>query len=557
MTYKEYVVTLYKFEDLESFYEDMENVDGNLYIPNRAVTLSKRRPVSRNTHYLMTYDEAELVRQDPRVEAVELSMEETGTFFTPSWVETSTNWSKTNTVSSTFKNWGLLRSIEGEQRANWGSDGTGNVSGTVGINASGKNVDVVIVDGHINPLHPEYSKNIDGTGGSRVIQYNWFELIPTVTSGSAGTYTYTPYIDPTYPDDNGNGISDRTDNNNHGAHVAGIVAGNTQGWAKDSNIYNLSPYSSDQNFDNFNFSVSTFLDYIKIWHRYKALNPVTGVKNPTVTNHSYGITSVVDITTITTVRYRGTIINGPFTENQLLSYGIFNEGGYTSTVSRNAGIEADLQDLINEGIIVISAAGNSYSKIDNYSVQNSDDYNNYYSNGTNTYYYNRGTFSAAPGVICVGGIGALSDDSKITYSNCGPRVDLYAPGEYVMSSINSNSGIYATDPRNSNFYITKKSGSSMASPQVAGVVACILETWPRASQTQITEYLKTHAKKDQIASTTGGPADYTDLQGSENNFLFFFKERKDSGQISPKLNHSLRPIAGLAWPRSRIFQYGR
>ena len=29
-------------------------------------------------------------------------------------------------------------------------------------------------------------------------------------------------------------------------HVAGTVAGNTQGWARDSNIYYISPYSGTQ-----------------------------------------------------------------------------------------------------------------------------------------------------------------------------------------------------------------------------------------------------------------------------------------------------------------------
>jgi hypothetical protein len=34
---KEWIVTLHRKEDLESFYADMETEGGNLFIPNRAV----------------------------------------------------------------------------------------------------------------------------------------------------------------------------------------------------------------------------------------------------------------------------------------------------------------------------------------------------------------------------------------------------------------------------------------------------------------------------------------------------------------------------------------
>jgi hypothetical protein len=61
---REWIVTLYRHEDLESFYEDMETPGGNLFIPNRRVDLVKRRPMSRNTHYMLTNEEAELLKLD-------------------------------------------------------------------------------------------------------------------------------------------------------------------------------------------------------------------------------------------------------------------------------------------------------------------------------------------------------------------------------------------------------------------------------------------------------------------------------------------------------------
>ena len=551
MQEREYVITLHKHEDLDSFYDDMETLGGALFIPNRVISLVNRRPVSRNTHYRLTDEEAALIRNDSRVMAVELSIEEAGLEIRPSWTQSSTFWNKSNSVSATFKNWGLLRSVEGQQRASWGSDGVPNASGTINVTASGKHVDIGVVDGHMNPAHPEFSVNVDGTGGTRVNQYNWFSLTTTVTGGgSNGTYVYTPYVDPSYPTLDSNGYSARTADNDHGAHVAGILSGNTQGWAHDANIYNISPYSTSQG------ATSYFLDYIKVWHQLKTINPITGVKNPTVTNHSYGLLASANITTISTVRYRGTIFNGPFTSAQLSGYEIYNFGGTTVINQRNTGIEQDFIDLMAAGVIVVGAAGNSYSKIMNPTDSLSDDYNNYYTVGSTIYYYMRGTITSVAGAITVGAIGSNISDIKTADSNSGPRIDVYAPGRFIMSSVNSTLGVYANETRNTSYYITKKSGTSMASPQVAGVLACLAETWPRLSQPYALTYIQNRAKTDQITAGTGGPSDFTDLQGSVNRFLYFYKERPAEGQVGPKVNQGLRPSTGLAWPRPKIYRYG-
>lgn len=552
MQEREYVITLHRHEDLDNFYDDMETPGGSLFIPNRGVPVENRRPVSRNTHYRLTNEEAELIRQDSRVMAVELSLDELGLKFKPSWTQSSTFWNKSNSVSSTHKNWGLLRSVEGVQRASWGSNGINNTSAEINVTASGKYVDIVIVDGHMNPDHPEFAVNVDGTGGTRVNQYNWFELTPEVIgSGTPGTYVYGSYVDPSYSDNNGDGFSDRTTDNDHGTHVAGTAAGNTQGWAHDATIYNISPYASSPS------STSYFLDYIKVWHQNKPINSVTGNKNPTITNHSYGIYSEVLITSITSVRYRGTVITGPFTSVQLSNYGIFNAGGFAAANQRNTAFEQDLIDLMAAGVIAVGSAGNIYSKIANPTDSTADDYNNYFIAGPSIYFYLRGTITAAGNMLCVGAVGSSIDDSKFASSNCGPRVDVYAPGRHIMSSVNSNIGVFSNDVRNTAYYITKKSGTSMASPQVAGVLACLAETRPRLTQSQALTYIHNRSKLNQITAGTAGPADYSDLQGSVNRFLYFYKERPDTGQVGPKINQGLRPATGLAWPRPKIYRYGR
>lgn len=534
---REYIVTLHRREDLDDFYEDMETPGGNLYIPDREVDIKLRRPDSRNTHYFLTDQEAEQIKLDPRVADVSLTFKDLGIIIKPMYTQTETTWDKSSTNTASHKNWGLLRCYENQQRATWGSDATPSQSGTITINNQGRNVDVVIVDGFINPAHPEYATNEDGSGGSRVIQYNWFQH--NLGSGT-GTYVYTPLT--------GSGES----NNNHGAHVAGTACGNTQGWARSANIYNINPYSSDPNA----VSGELLFDYIRAFHNNKQINPVTKRRNPTICNNSWGLLYELDITLITNIYYRGAFVNGaPYTQAQLLDYGIYNTGGNAYPLARSAALEADIADAIADGIIMVGAASNYSAKIDNPSGQ---DYNNLFvwtSGGVNygVYYHRGGAPSAAPNHICVGAIGTTANETKATYSMCGPRVDIFAPGSSIMSSFNTTTSYGGVnDPRNSSYKIGKISGTSMASPQVTGVLACALETYPDMNQTAARNYILGYSKLSQITDTAGSYSDLTSLQGAANRYLAFYQERSSQGALWPKINSFIRPSQGAVWPRPRI-----
>lgn len=540
---KEYIVTAKDRETLDSLCYDIETEGGDLYIPNRAVEIANLRPLSRNTHYYLTDEEANLLKKDPRVLAVELTPNELGLVVRPSYDQTESFWDKSLTDNSSHKNWGLLRCTEGAPRNNWGSNGTASQSGTVKINAQGRNVDVVIVDGHFNPAHPEFAVNADGTGGSRVVQYNWFQHNPTVTGQPAGVYVYTPYDD---------GATARTDDNNHGAHVAGTVAGNTQGWARKSNIYNISPYSTNPN----SFDALFLFDYIREFHKSKPINPNTGVKNPTICNNSWGYGYELSVGGVTSLIYRGTVVASPtgpslVNGNILRQYGVFNNNSTMYIPSRYPAIEADIEDAIADGIIMIGAASNDYTKID---LESGPDYNNKVVwNGFDVYYHRGSSPSSATGVICVGAVGALVDESKATFSNCGPRVDIYAPGSNIMSSVNSTTSFGGVnDPRNGSYKLAKISGTSMASPQVCGVAACVLETYPKMTQSEMLAYLLSQATNNQITDTGGGYDDYTSLQGSNNKILYYYHERPTTGNAWPKLNYNLRPASAAVYPRPRI-----
>jgi len=529
MAEREYVVTLKNFDDLEGFYHDMENPGSSPYTPNRVAVRTQHLPSSRNTNYLLTYDEANLLANDPRVLAVELTPEEQGIKISPMWTQTSACWDKNFTLtSSQSKNWGLLRCTETKDRNDWGGVEVVNhplETATISTATSGLNVDVVIVDGYINPNHPEFAVNNDGSGGSRIVQYNWYQHKQAVEANGNGTFVYGNYTG---------------DNNKHGCHVGGIVAGNTQGWAKDAKIYNISPYNE----------VNSFLQYIKAFHNAKPINPNTGVKNPTITNHSYGFKHKCIVADVSRIYYRGVAKDKPstgWTNTDLADRGIFSNGTEFTFPIRNTGYEADLTDLMAAGVICIGAAGNDYHAIANPSANTADDYNNYVVENGTTYYYNRGTTTATPGMICVGASDSLAlpyssgfdtaanipNELKLYFSCAGPRVDVYAPGSRITSSVNvSDSGSIA-DSRNNSYHIAKLSGTSMASPQVTGVLALWAQDNPRGTQAQAMSYITSNAKTNKIfeLSQEYYPLTVYDpnnkvysLQGGPNRYLWYTRQ---------------------------------
>ena len=275
----EYIVTCRSYEDLENLYDDMETPGGSLHIPDRAVDLVHRREISRNTHYMLTEEEAVEIRNDERVIACERLAKDRGIVPDYLWTQTDDFNKTTGTFASDDKNWGLYRVIEGDSVTNWGSDGTDEITNrTIVTTSSGKNVDVVIVDAHINPDHPEFAVNPDGTGGSRVNQFNWFQYNSVLGYGSNGTYTYS--------------TSGASPNSNHGTHVAGTCCGNTQGWARDANIYNMSFSDTLSGVTDWD---EKLWDYLRHFHKNKAINSATGRRNPTITNHSWGYSRVISI----------------------------------------------------------------------------------------------------------------------------------------------------------------------------------------------------------------------------------------------------------------------
>lgn len=566
---REYIVTLKSYDDLDQFYDDMETEGGSLYIPNRSVDLLNRRPVSRNTHYLLSDEEAETLRQDSRVEYVTLNYIDQGFEIKPAnhdWLlttqmSTGGGWVKskddtTPQLLNTHLNWGVLRCTEGVPRTGWGWNGTPDAGyATAYLTNVGRNVDVVIVDGIIDPNHPEYKAAWYNASGnySRVVRYNWYQHNPAVTGGAAGTYDYDGIFNN----------SDNIHNNDHGAHCAGTVAGSTLGWARAANIYNYYAYSDYNCFD-----------YIREFHKNKPINPTTKIKNPTICNCSFVTTKTHKFSDITQIRYRGTLYNRPtngWTNADMNTYGVWSVGSYAtasvSSVYRYAPLDADVLDAVNDGIIIVGAAGNDgmYE-----SLPGSVDYNNALIDNGAAYFYHQGASPAcATGAITVGSVssevasnlaaygnvlGTAISEVKAYYSNTGPRVDIYAPGSRIMSAYISNG---VADSRNSSYKLFKIDGTSMATPQVTGVLACMLEIYPTANYQDALNYLIKNCSTNQLYEASVANFDnFFVLRGGPNKYLRYNYDRKRTGLLHPNHEYAQFRSSEVRYPKSKIRRGG-
>lgn len=523
---KEYIVTLKSYDDLDSFYNEMETSGGCQCVPEREVECANRRLISRNTHYKLTDEEAEKLKLDERVSAVTLNPKDFGIKINPHWTQTG-NFEKSNVIDSADKNWGLYSCTTKTPISNWGTNGSvTQTTQQISTNNNANNVDVVIVDSHINPNHPEFAKNAAGSGGSRVNLFNWF-----LYSGSLGIST-------------GGSAYDYSDvSSNHGTHVAATACGNTQGWARKANIYSIEFDYQGTNFNGEDWALVIF-DYLRYFNRNKPINPVTGRRNATITNHSWGYSyPSFQLSNTTSVTYRGTTTNLTGLTNQNKKIILENNGvpvpanTFLSDIpARYAPLEADIQDAIDEGVVIVSSAGNSFWNID---VSGGVDYNNSVVVGGSQYYHSRGSSPGADSsVICVGNIGTTTQAYKSVSSNYGPRVDVWAPGSNIISAVYDETaatefGItLVNDLRDSIYKLGSITGTSMSSPQVTGIIALVCESWIRTTQSNAYNYIVNTSISGRIGSTAGNAGDYTSVGNSNDRFLYYSPSKKLTGIIS-------------------------
>ena len=130
-------------------------------------------------------------------------------------------------------------------------------------------------------------------------------------------------------------------------------------------------------------------------------------------------------------------------------------------------LDAAVARAVAAGVTVAVAAGNDNSSGCNYSP------------------------AREPSAITVGA--TTSSDARASYSNYGACLDIFGPG----SSITSSS--YSSDTGT-----TSMSGTSMASPHVAGVVALYLQANPSATPAQVVAALTSNATPSKVTSPGSG-----------------------------------------------------
>jgi serine protease len=138
-------------------------------------------------------------------------------------------------------------------------------------------------------------------------------------------------------------------------------------------------------------------------------------------------------------------------------------GSYMSSVNQA------VQNSINAGVTYVVAAGNSATDACGYSP------------------------ASTAAALTVGA--TTNTDIPASFSNYGGCVDLWAPGQTIYSAWN-----------NDDYALGYASGTSMASPHVAGAVALYLQSNPGATPAQVAQAIMSNATTGVLGSMVGSSA---------------------------------------------------
>ena len=454
------------------------------------------------------------------------------------------------------RQWGHLHTAGTLAQRRYGTEGTGGAAqggdgwndneklDDVEIFGDGKHVDIIILDTSVGYDAAEWMSTQDPSK-NRFVQEDWYAKynadviggLDTDGASSPGSnYIYNTMAVEGLP-------------SHHGTHVMSTAGGKFYGWAKEANLYNINIiYTSTPQPkipDNIAF------DYIRAFHRAKPVNPETGVKNPTIVNASYTQTykyeeefpSGIQASDIRGVYYKGKWYDdgvNPYDGNAgttPVGYAPALMSWSTTEINRFFGIKGnefpyqsttyveDVKDCIEEGIIIVKAASNE-------GLLNSGDlytYNNflYSDDELQTSYFVmaypalagyayhpwRNANPYAPGVITVGAVGQTVNYQTTNvpgapwgslpadYSNRGQGIHAWAPGSGILGAYPPGSSYAQFDNKpgygGDNFF-RRISGTSMASPQVAGVLACYATGRERFTPGDAKRYIEDTAEWNEI-----------------------------------------------------------
>lgn len=295
---KTYIVTTIKGVNIETIKTDVTkdtSIDASvdpLLIPTRSIDIGIL-PITastRNTTFVMTKEEARILRNNTDIEAVQLldtSSEDfvTGSLYYAPDARIPGYWHAQEFLAGSSSICYIqTESINAAKiwmagNHNLGSPPLAGLTGSLhdelylfpqyyGETLNGEGVDLIIVDQVMDLYHQEFLRdpNVaiqtikDPENNSRVNWIDWFD------------YTNTPGTDPIYH----NFLSTGT----HGTQCASIAGGNVYGWAPKTEVYFIKASSGGQT--NSAYSIYDVFPLIKKFHEQKPIDPNTGFKRPTV-----------------------------------------------------------------------------------------------------------------------------------------------------------------------------------------------------------------------------------------------------------------------------------
>lgn len=378
---------------------------------------------------------------------------------------TTINPNTSTTVSTAHHNWGLAQMTQNSTT----------LSTNFTYSQTGANVDCVIMDTGIVVGHPEFN-DLSSNSSSRINQINW--------GGTQGASFYT-------------------DSNGHGTHVAGTMAGRTQGWARDAQIYS---FTTNLGSVNYGYPASS-MGYITSWHNSK------GTGRPTVVNMSWATSTYYP----------------PNHPSHFITTAAWDPSNIPDSqyhMTRSSSYDTLVKNMNNAGIVTVCSAGNDNERVyDSTESGWNSGYWYFFDSGNDMGYgvgekiykedasahdpavHGTGPRSGTPGAPPGGSynntiyfqptnngqspsnawiesgtttrhdIAVQAHDhtlAKASFSNYGEPLTVWAPGTRIVSSyINSGSAVQIGS---TGYYVNKLQGTSMASPQVAGVIACYFDT---------------------------------------------------------------------------------
>ncbi|MFC7616556.1 S8 family serine peptidase [Actinokineospora soli] len=174
----------------------------------------------------------------------------------------------------------------------------------------------------------------------------------------------------------------------------------------------------------------------------------------------------------------------------------------------NATLENAVRNSIASGVVYAIASGNSNSNACNF------------------------TPARVAEAITVNA--STNTDARASFSNYGTCTDIFAPGQNITASWNTNDTATNTI-----------SGTSMAAPHVAGAAALYLGATPGATPAQVQTALKDRATKGAVTSPGSG---------SPNNLLFVGEGTDPDPDPDP--DPEPEPCTAPAWSASSFYFWG-